>query len=165
MPNIAAIIIAKYAYKYKFSIIPRTEIVRLANIPQYRTAPIFLMMNSVACAMMATTRKTLMYLRLKKRQHLQGSVYKGNNKVDLVLKFLSQACGLFDELCEQIPYIFQAIDLLVKDGFCETHEGELVCSLTSQQKAVDYDAFTEAAIQESKSYSDRQFLREVISIV
>lgn len=58
-----------------------------------------------------------------------------------------------------------AIDLLVKDGFCETHEGELVCSLTSQQKAVDYDAFTEAAIQESKSYSDRQFLREVISIV
>lgn len=101
----------------------------------------------------------------KKRQHLQGSVYKGNNKVDLVLKFLSQACGLFDELCEQIPYIFQAIDLLVKDGFCETHEGELVCSLTSQQKAVDYDAFTEAAIQESKSYSDRQFLREVISIV
>lgn len=39
---------------------------------------------------------------IKKRQHLQGSVYKGNNKVDLVLKFLSQACGLFDELCEQI---------------------------------------------------------------
>lgn len=103
--------------------------------------------------------------QVKKRQHLQGSVYKGNNKVDLVLKFLSQACGLFDELCEQMPYIFQAIDLLVKDGFCETHEGELVCSLTSQQKAVDYDAFTEAAIQESKSYSDRQFLREVISIV
>lgn len=102
---------------------------------------------------------------IKKRQHLQGSVYKGNNKVDLVLKFLSQACGLFDELCEQMPYIFQAIDLLVKDGFCETQEGELVCSLTSQQKAVDYDAFTEAAIQESKSYSDRQFLREVISIV
>ena len=72
---------------------------------------------------------------------------------------------LVNLICEQMPYIFQAIDLLVKDGFCETHEGELVCSLTSQQKAVDYDAFTEAAIQESKSYSDRQFLREVISIV
>lgn len=27
---------------------------------------------------------------IKKRQHLQGSVYKGNNKVDLVLKFLSK---------------------------------------------------------------------------
>ena len=102
---------------------------------------------------------------IKKRQHLKGSVYKGNNKVDLVLKFLSQAYGLFDELCEQMPYIFQAIDLLVKDGFCEAHEGELVCNLTNQQKAIDYDAFTEAAIQESKSYSDRQFLREVVSIV
>ena len=102
---------------------------------------------------------------IKKRQNLKGSVYKGNNKVDLVLKFLSQAYGLFDELCEQMPYIFQAIDLLVKDGFCEAHEGELVCNLTNQQKAIDYDAFTEAAIQESKSYSDRQFLREVVSIV
>ena len=96
---------------------------------------------------------------------MQGSIYKGNNKVDLVLKFLSQASGLFDELCEQMPFIFQAIDLLVKDGFCEVHEGELICSLENQQKAVDYDAFIEAAIQESKSYSDRQFLREVISIV
>lgn len=89
---------------------------------------------------------------IKKRQHLQGSVYKGNNKVDLVLKFLSQACGLFDELCEQMPYIFQAIDLLVKDGFCETHEGELVCSLTSQQKAVDLDksiSFNKYLIQET----------------
>lgn len=35
----------------------------------------------------------------------------------------------------------------------------------SVRRQVLYDAFTEAAIQESKSYSDRQFLREVISIV
>lgn len=102
---------------------------------------------------------------IKKRQHLQGSIYKGNNKTDLVLKFLSQASGLFDDMCEQMPYVFQAIDLLVKDGFCEAHEGELICTTTNRQKAVDYDAFTEAAIQESKSYSDRQFLREVISVV
>ena len=102
---------------------------------------------------------------IKKRQHLQGSIYKGNNRVDLVLKFLSQASGLFDELCDQMTYIFQAIDLLVKDGFCEAHEGELICNPTNQQKAADYDAFIEAAVQESKSYSDRQFLREVISIV
>lgn len=102
---------------------------------------------------------------IKKRQYLQGSIYKGNNKTDLVLKFLSQASGLFDDMCEQMPYVFQTIDLLVKDGFCEAHEGELICTAKNQQKAVDYDAFTEAVIQESKSYSDRQFLREVISIV
>ena len=102
---------------------------------------------------------------IKKRCHLQGSIYKGNNKVDLVLKFLSQANGLFDDLCTQLPYIFQAIDLLVKDGFCETHEGELICAPTNRKKAVTYDVFTEAAIKDSESYSDRQFLKEVISIV
>ena len=102
---------------------------------------------------------------IKKRDHLRGSIYRGNNKVDLVLKFLSQVNGLFDDLCDQLPYIFQAIDLLVQDGFCEAHEGELICLAANLTKAMDYDAFVEAAIQESKLYSDRQFLREVISVV
>lgn len=102
---------------------------------------------------------------IKKRDHLRGSLYRGNNKVDLVLKFLSQVNGLFDDLCDQLPYIFQAIDLLVQDGFCEAHEGELICLATNLTKAMDFDGFVEAAIQESKSYTDRQFLREVISVV
>lgn len=102
---------------------------------------------------------------IKKRQYLQGSIYKGNNRTDLVLKLLSQASGLFDAMCEQMPYIFQAIDLLVKDGICEVYEGEIICIDTNHPIAVNYDVFTEAAIQESKSYTDRQFLREVISIV
>ncbi len=102
---------------------------------------------------------------IKKRQYLKGSIYRGNNRTDLVLKLLSQASGLFDDMCEQMPYIFQAADLLVKDSICEVHEGEIIYIATDHQKAVDYDVFTEAAIQESKSYTDRQFLREVISIV
>ena len=64
-----------------------------------------------------------------------------------------------------MPYIFEAIDLLVQDGFCEIHEGELICCDVNQQRTEKYGAFTEAALQESKGYSDRQFLREVISIV
>ncbi|MPM25207.1 hypothetical protein SDC9_71697 [bioreactor metagenome] len=102
---------------------------------------------------------------IKKRTHQNGSIYKGNTKVDLVLKFLSQASGLFEEFCLQMPYIIQAIDLLVKNGVCEVHESEVICSDLSSQNVARFDAFTETAIQESKSYSDRQFLREVISIV
>lgn len=102
---------------------------------------------------------------IKKRNYLHGSLYKGNNKSDLVLKFLSQASGLFDELCNQMPYIFEAIDLLVQDGFCEIHEDELICCNVNQQGTKNYGMFTEAAIQESKEYSDRQFIKEVISIV
>ena len=102
---------------------------------------------------------------VKKRQYLKGSIYRGNNRTDLVLKLLSQASGLFDDMCDQMPYIFQAVDLLVKNGICEVHKGEIIYIAANHQKAVDYDVFTEAAIQESKSYTDRQFLREVISVV
>ena len=56
---------------------------------------------------------------IKKQQYLQKNIYTGRNRDDLVLKFLSQASGLFDELCEQMPYIFQSIDLLVKDAIYE----------------------------------------------
>ena len=102
---------------------------------------------------------------IKKRQCCDGSIYSGHDSTDLVLKFLSQASGLFEELCNQFSYILQAIDLLVKDGICEVHEGELIC-LSSVDNILNYfDAFTEKAILESKLYSDRQFLREVISIV
>lgn len=101
----------------------------------------------------------------KKQQYLQKNIYTGRNRDDLVLKFLSQASGLFDELCEQMPYIFQSIDLLVKDDFCVVHEGELICNSIHKQGLSGFDTFTNSVIQESKIYSDRQFLKEVISIV
>lgn len=102
---------------------------------------------------------------IKKRTYHNGIIYRGNNKTDLVLKFLSQASGLYDELCLQMPYILQAIDLLVKNGVCEVHESEVIRAGVMLHSVASFDSFTEAAIQESKTYSDRQFLREVISIV
>lgn len=102
---------------------------------------------------------------IKKQQYLQKNIYNGRNRDDLILKFLSQASGLFDELCDQLPYIFQSIDLLVKNDFCIVHEGELICNSIHKQGISGFDAFTNSAIQESKVYSDRQFLKEVINIV
>ncbi len=102
---------------------------------------------------------------IKKREYLKGSLYRGNNKLDVLLKFLSQGNGLFDDLCVQMPYIMQSIDILVKDGACEVHEGELIYDISRSSSMESFDAFTESALQESKMYSDRQFLREVISIV
>lgn len=102
---------------------------------------------------------------IKKRQHLNGSIYSGRDRTDLVLKFLSQANGLFDDYCNQLPYILQAVDLLVEEKFCEVHQGELICITSEDPPESIFDVFTEKAIEESKTYSDRQFLREVISIV
>lgn len=98
-----------------------------------------------------------------KRQELSERIFDGRNRSDLILKFLSQATGVFDVFCEQLPYIIKSIDILVNSKFCEVHEGELICLATEQIQK--FDSFTESAIQESKTYTDRQFLREAIRIV
>lgn len=102
---------------------------------------------------------------IKKVAYLHSNCYTGKNRLDLVLKFLSQAFGCYDEFCSQLPYILESIDLLIKTDFCELHESELLCKHPASVSAEDYGAFTCAAIQESASYTDRQFWKEVLNIV
>ena len=102
---------------------------------------------------------------IKKREFFLGSIYSAKNTNDLVLKFLSQANGLFDEFCDQLKYIFEAVDILVADGDCKVHEGELTCNPSLHLSVKGFDAFTESVIRESINYTDRQFLKEVISVV
>lgn len=102
---------------------------------------------------------------IKKRQYLGGNIFNGRNTTDLVLKFLSQASGLFDDFCEQLPYILQSMDILVKFGLCEAHENELMCLTRDINGIKRYDSFTESVIREINTYTDRQFLKEVINIV
>ena len=101
---------------------------------------------------------------IKKREFFGKSIYSARNTNDLVLKFLSQANGLYDELCDQFKYVLEAIDILVKDGECEVHEGELTCNPSLHLSVKGFDTFTEAAIRESIHYTDRQFLKEVITV-
>lgn len=102
---------------------------------------------------------------IKKNRYLQVCLYSAKNRSDLVLKFLSQATGRYDEFCIQLPYIFQAIDILVKKDVFEIYENELLCRLPANWDVESYGDFTNSAIEESQNYTDRQFLKEVISIV
>ena len=102
---------------------------------------------------------------IKKREYFGKSIYSAKNTNDLVLKFLSQANGLFDELCDQLKFIFEAVDILVTDGVCEVHEGELTCNPSLHLTIKGFDSFTESAIRESINFTDRQFLKEVITVV
>lgn len=102
---------------------------------------------------------------IKKVAYLQSECYTARNRSDLVLKYLSQISGCYDELCEQLPYILESVDLLIKSSVCELHETELLCNCSTDNNVEDYGSFTVAAIEESKDYTDRQFWKEVISIV
>ena len=102
---------------------------------------------------------------IKKQEGLRINIYTAKNSEDLVLKFLSQISGRFDELCEQLPYYIKSLDILILNNICSLHDGELFCSLPDDACDDTFDQFTHSVIEESKQYSDRQFLKEVISIV
>lgn len=102
---------------------------------------------------------------IKKQECLQVECYNAKNTNDLVLKALSQIAGRYEELCDQLPFIFQALDLLIKNGVCDRHQNEIMCKLPTNTKIMLQKGFVFSAIEESKAYTDRQFLKEVISIV
>jgi len=102
---------------------------------------------------------------IKKQKCLQVECFSANNTTDLVMKALSQMAGRHNELISQLPYIFQAIDLLIKNRVCDLHVTEVMCLLPESTIQQSISGFINAAIEESKTYTDRQFLKEVISIV
>ena len=59
----------------------------------------------------------------------------------------------------------QALDLLIKNGVCDKHQNEIMCKLPINTKIMLQKGFIFSAIEETKTYTDRQFLKEVISIV
>ncbi len=102
---------------------------------------------------------------LKKQSTLQIECYNAKNTTDLVLKALTQIAGRQKEFLCQIPYILQALDLLIKNNICDQHQGEIMCRLPSTASHHAISGFLHNAILESHTFTDRQFLKEVISIV
>ncbi|WP_421379586.1 hypothetical protein ACOJQI_15835 [Bacillus salacetis] len=101
---------------------------------------------------------------IKKNKYMNSSIYNASNKNDLVLKCLSQLNGLFDDYCENIQYIIGAIHLLIENKKISEVLGELIYIETSEIVIVD-NSFINNAIKESKKYSDKQFLKEVVRSV
>ena len=102
---------------------------------------------------------------IKKSHTLDFECYTANNKNDLVLKALSQISGRSSELYSQIPFIIKSLDILIASGLCETHVSEVIASSQIKSGETSISNFIKSAIDESISYTDRQFLKEVIAIV
>lgn len=98
---------------------------------------------------------------IKKRKFMNSNIYNALNKNDLVLKCISQMCGLYSDYCKNIKHIISAIHLLIANNKLSVHFGELIY-LETVEIVIEEKSFINNAIRESKNYSDRQFLKEVI---
>ncbi|MBU2702938.1 hypothetical protein Ga0466249_004073 [Sporomusaceae bacterium BoRhaA] len=112
-----------------------------------------------------SVNKTLVFAYLiKKRKFINADVYTAANKNDLVLKCISQLSGLYNDYCENLKYIVSAIHLLIVNKKLSVNLDELIYIETSEI-IIEEKSFINSAIHESKKYSDRQFLKEVVRSV
>ena len=102
---------------------------------------------------------------LKTKSNYYKLLYNANTTKDIVIKSISQISGDFIEYCKNIPYIIEAIHLLIKNNDIIFHNSVLICKNEGKSNDVYDDKFIKKSIEESASFSDRQFLKEVLNNV
>lgn len=105
---------------------------------------------------------TFSYL-IKQNRFLGGTIYTARNTQDVIYKGLSLLSGDFDGICNSVPYILKSLHLLISKGIVESENDILY--LTSNQLKLDsiYEEnnFMKKVIEESKTMTDKQFMKEV----
>ena len=113
-----------------------------------------------------SVNKTLLFAYLLKNENNYYSpLFNGNNSSDVVVKAISQLSGNYADYCKNIPYIIEAMHLLIENGDILLNSSTLLCSENSIGKEKYTNKFLQNAINESYNFSDRQFLKEVLSNV
>ena len=73
-----------------------------------------------------------------------------------VVKAISQISGNYTDYCKNIPYIIEAIHLLIQNGDILVNNSMLLCSEKNIGKEKYTNKFLQNAINESYNFSDRQ---------
>lgn len=112
--------------------------------------------------------KLLVFSYLIRNDNLSyKTIYKANNKKDIILKCLSMLTGKYDEFCNDVEYMIKAIHLLSTNNILYTDK-----SMIHSEKIYEYEksnftesSFIEKVIEASKLMSDEQFMHEVMNNV
>ena len=102
---------------------------------------------------------------LKSENNYYSALFNGNNSTDVVVKAISQISGNYTNYCKNIPYIIEAIHLLIQNGDVLLSSTTLLFSEKNNGKEKYTNKFLQNAINQSYNFSDRQFLKEVLSNV
>lgn len=110
--------------------------------------------------------KTIIFTYIIKKQRFYWtSLYSGKNINNTVLKCISQLSGLFDDYCLNQKYIIQAIHLLISNKDIEISNFFLKANNMTLNIESITDKFLDLAIEESRRFSDRQMIKEIVGNV
>lgn len=105
---------------------------------------------------------TFSYL-IKHERFLGGTVYNANNTQDVVFKGISLLAGDFEGFCNSIPYIIKSLHILITKDLVVSNNN--ILSLSGKDLKIDFiykeNNFMKKVIEQSKTMTDRQFMKEV----
>lgn len=103
---------------------------------------------------------------LKKNKFYRHKVFTANSKINIVIKALTLLNGLRDDYLFNIEYIIRSIDILVKkEVIIVKDDGVLLLNDNSYLPKIEITVFFKSVLEESKNFTDRQFLKEVLDNV
>ena len=100
---------------------------------------------------------------VKQNKFLGGNIYTAKNTQDVIYKGISLLSGDFDRYCNSLIYIFKAIHLLVTQNVITLENDMITLSDTNIQSDTTFveSNFLNKVIRESKTMTDKQFMKEV----
>jgi hypothetical protein len=102
---------------------------------------------------------------IKKQKYYRDPVYLGNNSTEVVFKSISLLAGMFEDYCENQKYIIEALHLLIINNDIEI-KNDLLSAINVTLEIENMDnKFIDNAIEESKKYTDRQIMKEIVTNV
>lgn len=124
--------------------------------------------------MLLKEHKTLSLIKLpvfsyltKKENLIQNSIFRTSNTKEIVNKYLSLLSGDLDNFFISYEYILKAIHVLIENEVIE--QKGIFISKKNKLDISDFvfkeNDFTKKVIEKSKTMSDKQFMREVLSNV
>lgn len=102
---------------------------------------------------------------LKEQSNYYKQVFNSNTEKDIVIKAISLIAGRYNDYCQHIKYIIEAIHLLIMNNSIYTIDSNLFLNQQINYCKSYENKFIQKAIEKSKNISDRQFLKEVINNV
>ncbi len=103
---------------------------------------------------------------LNKTRFFEKGIYTANTKNDIVKKQISVISGDFEGFSNAIPFILKAIHIMNKSGIISV-EDKYVHLINKKYKSIyaKLSNFEKKAITESKRWSDKRFIKEVLHCV
>lgn len=112
--------------------------------------------------------KLIVFSYLQKKESLiPYPVFRSTNKKDIVNKYLSLLSGDLNNLFYSYKYILEAIHILLKNEVLKLN-GVFITKtnkLDIEKFVYKESDFTKKVIEKTKTMSDKQFMREVLSNV